>query len=78
MMAEMAAGYCGEKHVEDFLERVGKVYPAPRVVETVRRRFWYREDLDRAMNIGTGIGASGLGEKFRKAYEQNRPIKTEK
>lgn len=29
MSADMAAGYCGEKHVEDFLERVGTTYPNP-------------------------------------------------
>lgn len=63
MMAEMAAGYCGEKHVEDFLERVGTVYPAPRVVDTTRRKFWYRDDLDRAMNIGVAEGP-GIGAKF--------------
>jgi hypothetical protein len=51
MMAEMAAGYVGEKHVEDFLERIGKAYPQPRVVESPRRKFWYKDDLDRAMNI---------------------------
>lgn len=65
MTAEMAAGYCGEKHVEDFLERVGTVYPRPRVVDTTRRKFWYRDDLDRAMNIGAATTPSGLGAKFR-------------
>ncbi|WFU06802.1 hypothetical protein QA648_34025 (plasmid) [Rhizobium sp. CB3171] len=53
MMADMAAGYCGEKHVEDFLERVGRTYPAPWVVDTTRRKFWYRDDLDRAIKLGT-------------------------
>jgi hypothetical protein len=64
MMADMAAAYCGERHVEDFLERVGTTYPTPRVVDTTRRKFWYRDDLDRAMNIGVAESASGIGAKF--------------
>src|SRR5690554_5320919 len=51
MNADMAAGYCGEKHVEDFLERVGSQYPEPKWVESQRRRFWSRLDLDRAIGI---------------------------
>lgn len=70
----MAAGYCGEKHVEDFLERVGKSYPLPRVVDTTRRKFWYRDDLDRAMGI-SGEVSSGLGAKFREAIQQQRPAR---
>lgn len=50
MMAEVAAGYCGEKYVEDFLDRVGTTYPQPRVVESAKRKFWYRDDLDRAID----------------------------
>lgn len=68
MRAEMAAGYVGEKHVEDFLDRVGKEYPAPRVVETMRRKFWYRQDLDKAMNLvdeqPIEKPSSDLGDKF--------------
>ncbi|WP_420889825.1 helix-turn-helix transcriptional regulator [Ensifer aridi] len=45
----MAAGYCGEKYVEDFLGRVGTTYPQPRIVESAKRKFWYRDDLDRAI-----------------------------
>lgn len=45
MPAAMAAGYCGEVTVDDFLKRVGKDYPQPRVVEG-RRRLWLRDDLD--------------------------------
>jgi hypothetical protein len=67
MQAEMAAAYCGEKHVEDFLERVGAEYPQPRRSDSLRRRFWYREDLDRA--IGIGEAPSSLGAKFREARE---------
>lgn len=63
MQAELAAGYVGEKHVEDFLQRVGTAYPQPRQVESKRRKFWYRADLDRALGIidaPTGMGERGL------------------
>ena len=48
MPAELAAGYCGETTVEDFLKRVGKDYPLPRVAEG-RRRLWLIDDLDAAI-----------------------------
>jgi hypothetical protein len=48
MSAELAAGYCGETHVDAFLKRVGKEYPHPRVSEG-RRRLWLRDDLDQAI-----------------------------
>jgi hypothetical protein len=48
MPAELAAGYCGESTVADFLKRVGNGYPAPRVAEG-RRRLWLRDDLDAAI-----------------------------
>jgi hypothetical protein len=48
MAAELAAGYCGERTAEDFLKRVGKEYPQPRVAEG-RRRLWLRDDLDKAI-----------------------------
>jgi hypothetical protein len=44
----MAAGYCGETTVEDFLKRVGNDYPLPRVAEA-RRRLWLIDDLDAAI-----------------------------
>jgi hypothetical protein len=72
MNAEMGAGYCGEKHVEDFLDRVGKSYPNPRVVDSTRRKFWYRDDLDRAMNINVPNAPSRLGAKFRGKIGQER------
>lgn len=72
MLADMAAAYCGERHVEDFLERVGKLYPPPRVIDTTRRKFWYRDDLDRAMNIGAPMIASGMGERFREKIREKR------
>lgn len=68
MLADMAAGYVGERHVEDFLGRVGTSYPLPRVSESAKRRFWYRDDLDRAiMNPATPLAANtnSLGAKFR-------------
>jgi hypothetical protein len=52
MSAELAAGYCGETNVDDFLKRVGKEYPLPRVAEG-RRRLWLRDDLDAAIVPGT-------------------------
>jgi hypothetical protein len=48
MPAELAAGYCGESTVADFLRRVGKSYPPPHVAEG-RRRLWLRDDLDAAI-----------------------------
>lgn len=48
MRADLAAGYCGEATVEDFLKRVGKEYPVPRVAEG-RRRLWLIDDLDAAI-----------------------------
>jgi len=52
MSAALAAGYCGESFVEDFLSRVGKDYPVPRVAEG-RRRLWLKDDLDAAIVPGT-------------------------
>lgn len=72
MNADLAAGYCGEKHVEDFLERVGETYPEPRVVDSSRRKFWYRDDLDRAMNIGAPGASSGMGARFRDKIREKR------
>ncbi|MBP1885243.1 hypothetical protein [Sinorhizobium mexicanum] len=71
MMAEMAAGYVGEKHVEDFLERIGKGYPQPRVVEGPRRKFWYKDDLDKAMNMALP-SAPRLVDKFQAKMAERR------
>lgn len=62
MSADLAAAYCGEKHVDDFLQRVGSTYPQPRWTETVRRKFWYRPDLDRSLGIAER--PTGMGERF--------------
>jgi hypothetical protein len=70
MMADMAAAYCGERHVEDFLERVGTAYPQPRHSESQRRRFWYRSDLDKA--LGIGLAPTGLGDRFIAAVREKR------
>jgi hypothetical protein len=70
MNADLAAGYCGEKHVEDFLERVGSQYPQPKWVESQRRRFWSRLDLDRA--IGITERPSGMGDRFVGALREKR------
>ena len=48
MASELAAAYCGERTVEDFLRRVGKEYPNPRVKEG-RRQLWLIDDLDKAI-----------------------------
>ncbi len=71
MTAEVAAGYCGEKHVEDFLERVGSTYPSPRVVDSTRRKFWYRDDLDKAMGLD-GQHISTFGARFREKIREKR------
>lgn len=78
MMADMAAAYCGEKHVEDFIERVGKTYPPPRVIKSSKRKFWYRPDLDRALGISepidTGLGARLTAIKeLRSSRRKDRP-----
>ena len=70
MNADLAAAYCGERHVEDFLARVGKAYPQPRWVETQRRKFWYRLDLDRAMGIHER--PTGMGARFAEALGKER------
>ncbi len=59
MQAALAAGYCGENTVEDFLRRVGKDYPLPRVAEG-RRRLWLKDDLDAA--IAPGLVQNDLAE----------------
>ena len=57
MAVDLAAGYCGERTIEDFLKRVGAEYPLPRVSEG-RRRLWLRDDLDAAiLPSGTGVGS---------------------
>lgn len=61
MAAELAAGYCGERTAEDFLKRVGKEYPQPRVAEG-RRRLWLRDDLDRA--IAPSLAQGDLAEEL--------------
>lgn len=59
MPVQMAAGYCGEATAEDFLKRVGKEYPMPRVKEG-RRQLWLIDDLDLA--IASDIVAGDLAE----------------
>jgi len=49
MAADLAAGYCGEPTVEDFLKRVGEEYPNPRVKEGPRQ-LWLIDDLDNAQS----------------------------
>ena len=59
MQAPLAAGYCGEICVEEFLKRVGKDYPRPRVAEG-RRQPWLRDDLDAA--IAPNLVPDDIGE----------------
>lgn len=70
--AEMAAGYVGERHVEDFLERVGTTYPRPRWEESQKRKFWYRPDLDRALGINVAAPPADLGGKFHETIREKR------
>lgn len=70
MNAGLAAAYCGERTVEDFLKRVGTNYPQPRWVESSRRKFWYRLDLDRAMGIAER--PTGMGARFVEAIGKER------
>lgn len=50
---ELAAAYAGEKTVEAFMSRVGKVWPEP-FIETGRGkgkfRAWRKSDLDKVIN----------------------------
>lgn len=71
MNADTAAGYCGEKHVEDFLQRVGSLYPQPRWIETTRRKFWYRPDIDRCLGIAPDA-PTGMGDRFVGALRKER------
>jgi hypothetical protein len=57
MSAELAAVYCGEGSVKDFLKRVGSEYPEARVKEG-RRKLWLRDDLDQAI-LPPGLNAPG-------------------
>ena len=70
MNADMAAGYCGEKHVQDFLARVGDLYPQPKWTESTRRKFWSRIDLDRALGITER--SAGMGDRFIEALREKR------
>ncbi len=70
MNADIAAAYCGERHVEDFLERVGTVYPQPKWVESTRRKFWYRGDLNRSLGIVEA--PTGMGDRFVVALREKR------
>lgn len=55
----MAAGYCGERSVTEFLRRVGTDYPMPRVAEG-RRKLWLKDDLD--MAIAPNVVANDVAE----------------
>jgi hypothetical protein len=55
MSAELAAAYCGEGSVKDFLKRVGSEYPEARVKQG-RRKLWLRDDLDQAI-LPAGLAA---------------------
>lgn len=70
MPAELAAAYCGEVTVEAFLKRVGTAYPQPRWIESSRRKFWYRDDLDRSMGISDR--PTGMGARFADALRKER------
>jgi hypothetical protein len=62
MPVELAAGYCGERTAEDFLKRVGKEYPRPRIEEG-RRRLWLKDDLDKAI-APEGEDQSDLADEY--------------
>lgn len=70
MNSDTAAAYCGERHVEDFLQRVGTIYPHPRWIESTRRKFWYRADLDKSLGIAER--PTGMGERFVGAIRKKR------
>jgi len=59
MSADLAAAYCGETYVDEFLKRVGGEYPNPRFADG-RRQFWLKEDLD--SRIAPSIVPNDLAE----------------
>lgn len=59
MDARTAAGFCGEKTVEAFRRRVGRLYPKPRRVKG-RGDVWPKADLVQAMSDETnGVPVDG-------------------
>jgi hypothetical protein len=58
MIAEFAAGYCGEPSVEAFLAKVGKIYPEPMRTPGVLPK-WHRERLDQAIDRRHGLQTDG-------------------
>ena len=58
MIAELAAGYCGEPSVEAFLGKVGKIYPEPMRTPGVLPK-WHRERLDQAIDRRHGLRTDG-------------------
>jgi hypothetical protein len=58
MIAELAAGYCGEPSVEAFLAKVGKIYPEPMRTPGVLPK-WHRERLDQAIDRRHGLRTDG-------------------
>jgi hypothetical protein len=80
MAADLAAGYCGEPTVEDFLKRVGKEYPNPRVKEG-RRQLWLFDDLDNAIvprHLRTAEKLTVLARKAWKVVQRLYPLEFNK
>ena len=49
MNVALAAAYVGEERVDEFLRRIGREYPRPRIDEG-SRKLWLKDDLDRAID----------------------------
>lgn len=72
MPAHLAAAYCGFKSERQFMDRVdaGKF---PRPIKDGRTNYWYREDLDAALDLQKGGGDASprgwgnIGDELRAA-----------
>jgi hypothetical protein len=54
MTTETAAAYMGERSVQAFRRRIGKLYPKPRIVNG-RGPIWLKEDLDGVVLLLRGM-----------------------
>lgn len=77
MQAAMAAGYCGEPDVPAFLERVSTgIYPQPYLVESMKRKFWLRKELDVSMGLEPEYEPASelksMGDRFSEAKNGER------
>jgi hypothetical protein len=73
----MAAGYCGEPDVPAFLERVAAgQYPKPYLIESIKRKFWLKKELDVAMGLEPEyeeeVPIKSMGDRFVASKKRER------